>query len=209
MTLEAAIAMPFFLAFVLALICMVKLTVTDMALSHAVSETVKQMAASAYPVELLANEAHRVYQESGVGGKVSEWLGHIQAARDKVLQGEQWVQDYRAFIPDILVSLVEWEQKMREQMEQAAAGEVEQFVRQHIDPVVRSAFKEAVYHYADEQVLRKERLTVTEVELPRFWGSEQRDIGIVAEYTFRLPIPFIDKTVTLRKKAYERIWVGA
>lgn len=207
--MEAAIAMPFFLAFVLALICVVKLTVTDMALSHAVSETVKQMAASAYPVELLANEAQRVYQESGVGGKVNEWLGHIQAARDKVMQGEQWVQDYRAFIPDILVSLVEWEQKLREQMELAAAGEVELFVRQHIDPVVRSAFKEAVYHYADEQVLRKERLTVTEVELPQFWGSEQREIGIVAEYSFRLPIPFINKTVTLRKKAYERIWVGA
>ncbi|MDF2719729.1 MAG: tadE [Paenibacillus sp.] len=208
-SLEATLALPFFLAFVLALICLVKLTVADMALQNAVSETVKQMAANAYPVELLAVEAKQAYSQSQVGTTADEWLGKIRTARDKLIEGEQWVEDYKAFIPDVLVGWVDWEQQKREQAEHMAKEEFDQFVQQRIDPLVRAAFKEAVMHYADEKVLKKGSLTVSEVVLPSLAGSGNRFIGITAQYSVKLPIPFVNKTITLRKKAYERIWTGA
>jgi hypothetical protein len=208
-SLEATLALPFFLAFVLALICLVKLTIADMALQNAVSETVKQMAANAYPVVLMADEALQAYSQSRVGVVADEWLAKIRTARDKLVQGEQWVEDYEAFIPDALVGWVQWEQQKREQAEHMAKEELDQFVRDHIDPLVRAAFKEAVMHYADEEVLKKERLVVSEVILPGLASTGSRFVGITAQYSVKLPIPFINKTITLRKKAYERIWTGA
>lgn len=208
-SLEATLALPFFLAFVLALLCLVKLTVSDMALQHAVSETVKQMAASAYPVQLLADEALQAYAQSGVGRTADEWLAKIRSARDKLVQGEQWVEDYKAFIPEPLVGLVEWERQKREQAEQLAGEQLESFVRQRIEPLVHAAFKEAVLLAADERVLKAERLAVNEVTLPDFTGAGGRYVGIAASYTVKLPIPFLNKTVTLRKRAIERIWTGA
>lgn len=208
-SLEATVALPFFLAFVLALVCLIKLTVADMALQNAVTETVKQMAANAYPVELLADEAMRAYSQSQVGITIDEWLGKIGSARDKLEQGEQWVEDYKAFVPDFMVRLVDWEKQIREQTGQMAQDQADRFVEERISPVVRSAFKEAVLRYADENVLKEDRLTVTEVVLPSFSDPDKRFIGITAQYTVKLPIPFLNKTVTLRKKAYERIWTGA
>lgn len=208
-TLEATLALPFFLAFVLALVCLIKLTVADMALQNAVAETVKQTAASAYPVELLSNEAKQAYSQSAAGAFVDEWLDKIAAARDKLIQGEQWVEDYKAFVPDFLVRLVEWEQMKREQTGQMARDEAERFAEEHIAPLARAAFKKAVMHYADTAVLKEERLTVTGVTLPGFADPDKRFIGITAQYDVKLPIPFIHKSITLRKQAYERLWIGA
>ncbi|GAA3404578.1 hypothetical protein GCM10020370_24490 [Paenibacillus hodogayensis] len=202
-------ALPFFLAFVLALACLIKLTVADMALQSAVAETTKQMAASAYPVDQLAEEAIQAYAQSGVGQKASEWLGQIGAARDKLEQGEQWVEDYKAYIPDFMVNLVEWEREIREKTAQMALDEAERFVAERITPLVHAAFKQAVMHYADEGVLKADKLSVTRVVLPRFGSDDNRLIGITAEYTVKLPIPFVRKTITLRKTAVERIWTGA
>ncbi|MDF2657543.1 MAG: tadE [Paenibacillus sp.] len=208
-TLEATLAMPFFLAFVLALICMIKLTVADMALQNAATETVKQMAASAYPVQLLADEALRLYGQSQAGGFVEQWLGHIRSARDKLTQGEQWVEDYKAFIPDLFVDWVDWERQKREQLEKLGTDEYDRYVESHIDPAVRTAFKLAVLRYADRNVLKEDKLTVSKVVVPSFTDPGRRFVGIEAEYVVRLPIPFVNKTVKLRKKAYERIWTGA
>lgn len=52
-TLEATIILPFFLVFVLALITIIHIIMTELALQSAVHETVKQMAAHMYPVYLL------------------------------------------------------------------------------------------------------------------------------------------------------------
>lgn len=208
-SLEATLALPFFLAFVLALVCVIKLTVADLALHNAVTETVKQMAANAYPVELLAEEAVQAYSQSQVGSTVSDWLDRITSARSKLVQGEQWVEDYKAFIPDQLVHIVELERQKREQAEQLAIDQYEQFVNDYINPLIRAVFKEAVMHYADEDVLTEDKLAVIDVVLPSLLNGDNKFIGITAEYTVKLPIPFISKTVTLRKKAYERIWTGA
>ncbi|HEY0828978.1 MAG TPA: TadE family protein [Bacilli bacterium] len=51
--LEAALIMPLFLVFVLSLITLIKISIIDIALSSAVSETTKQIAAHMYPVDLL------------------------------------------------------------------------------------------------------------------------------------------------------------
>src|SRR5690606_28578665 len=130
-----ALAMPFFLSFVLALICFIQLTVTELALHHAVTETSKQLAASAYPVELLAVEARDRYQESQLGQTVDQWTERIRTARSKLLQGETWVEDYSAFIPEWLVQLVGWEKTKREQAEQLAVQQYEAFIEEQIKPL--------------------------------------------------------------------------
>lgn len=208
-SLEAALALPFFLAFVLALICLIKLTVADLALQNAVNETVKQIAANGYPVQLLADEAMQAYANSPAGGFVDQWLSRIRSARDTLEQGEQWVDDYRAFIPDLLVRWVDWEQQKRAQAERLAEDEYEKFVHEHIEPLVNAGFKEAVLHYADTNVLDEAQLRVVHVDVPRLHEAGDKFIGIEAEYVVKLPIPFVHKTVKLRKKAYERLWTGA
>ncbi|MDF2721347.1 MAG: hypothetical protein K0Q59_1022 [Paenibacillus sp.] len=200
MTLEAVVALPFFLAFVLALICVIKLTVADIALHNAVSATVKQVAANGYPIEVMANEAKDAFVNSDFGQTILEWVGHVQAVRDKIEQGEQWVDDYRAFIPDWLFETIDLERRKREQAEQQVADS--------LNSLVNAAFKQAVLHYADTHVLNRDSLTIVEVELPSFTSRDQPFIGITAEYTVRLPIPFLDKRVTLRKRGYERLWFG-
>lgn len=208
-TLEATLALPFFIAFVLALLCMIKLTVADMALQNAATETVKQMAANAYPVQLLAEEALRLYGQSQAGGFVEQWLGSIRSSRDKLTQGEQWVEDYKAFIPDLFVDWVDWERQKREQLEKLGTDEYDRFVQNQIDPAVRAAFKLAVMRYADGNVLKEDKLTVSKVVVPSFTDPERQFVAIEAEYEVSLPIPFVRKTVKLRKKAFERIWTGA
>ena len=209
MTLEATLAAPFFMAFVLALICAVRLTVADMALQHAVTEAVKHMTSNAYPAELLAKEAASMYAASPVGTVTEQLLGHIRSARDLLLQGEQWADDYRAFVPDLVVSWMEWERRKREQAELLTREQYERFLEETIDPLVRAAFKEAVYTYADETVLAKDRLSVTGVRLPDLASGTDKLLEIEAEYTVKLPVPFLDRTVKIRKRASERIWVGA
>ncbi len=57
MTLEAALTIPIFLAFVLFLASMIRISVADMALDRAVSETGEAITANAYPVALAKNAA--------------------------------------------------------------------------------------------------------------------------------------------------------
>lgn len=53
MVIEAAIIMPFFLAFVIAMISFVQIAVAEMALQSSVSETTKQVSAHMYPIYLM------------------------------------------------------------------------------------------------------------------------------------------------------------
>jgi len=205
-TLEAALTMPFFLAFALAFITLIQLAVIDMALRNAVTETVKQMAANTYPVALLSNEAKQAFESSKVGETVEQLIAQVSAAKQRIEQGEQWVNDYKAFIPDFLVRLVQWEQQKRIAMEQLAKDEYDRFVESNVDPIVRSAFREAVLLNSDPHVINRERLSIEKVVLPSFEQKDRAMIGIEARYEVPLAIPFFRRTVTVRKLAYERVW---
>lgn len=206
--LEAALVMPFFLAFVLAMASVIKLTVTDLALQRALTETTKPIAAYAYPVELLAGEARDAYESSKLGSAVNEVLSRVASARDKLLQGEQMAEQYEAFIPDFMLSLISWEQMRREQLETMSQDQVDAFVDSQLNPVIRGVFQKLVLQAADPKAIVGERLRIVDVKLPKLGSKEEAFIGLTAEYDVRLPIPFYKKKITLRKQAFERLWIG-
>jgi hypothetical protein len=208
-TLEAAIAMPFFLSFLLAVYCIIRLTIADLALQNAVAETVKMFSAHAYPVKVLAEEARQLNEGMLDDNWVMQTIERARLAREKLIQGEEWADDFRAYIPDHLVHLVDWEREMRTNAEQLAKDEYERLMEERLRPLIRAAFKEALLRYADAGVLKEERLSVVKVDLPSLFDSDKAFLGIEAEYAVTLPIPFMQKTIVLRKKAYERIWTGA
>ncbi|WP_127584517.1 hypothetical protein [Paenibacillus koleovorans] len=207
--LEAALVMPFFLAFVLALAVLLKLGMADLALQRALSETVKPIAAYAYPVELAALEVKQAYDRSEVGSEVNEVIARTKAAREMLVRGEQWTDRFEAFIPDFMLDWIEWERQKRVWLETESTERVKELQASVLQPIVREAFKKLVLQAADSTVIAGARLRVVDVELPKLADREHAFIGLAAEYDVRLPIPFFQRTVTLRKQAYERLWVGA
>jgi hypothetical protein len=207
--LEAALIMPFFLAFVLAMAVVIQLAVTDLALQRALTETTKPIAAYGYPMQLLAREAKASYENSSVGVLVGDVTSRVISARDKLLQGEQWADRYEAFIPDFILSLVDWEQQFRMSIEQSAQDQASSIWDDPVQPIVQAAFKKLVMQAADPNVINAERLRVVNVKLPNLFRGDQAFIGVEAEYDVSLPLPFAARTVTLRKQSYERLWVGA
>ncbi|QGS68918.1 hypothetical protein CV093_12315 [Oceanobacillus sp. 143] len=48
-----------------------------------------------------------------------------------------------------------------------------------------------------------------EVDLPSSLnGAADSYFGITATYDLDLTVPFVEKTITIKKQAYERLWVG-
>lgn len=207
-TLESLIALPAFLAFVIALNCLIQVSITELALQSAVSETTKQIAAHIYPVRLLYGEAKRKL----VGSKAGTWLQNIidrvQTVQTKVTDAEDLAKAYERYIPEPILQWVEWEKQRREQLEEAGRDGAEQLVRQTVDPLLCKAFQPIVMHFADTRVLKSERLEVETVKVPSLEPGGDSFVGVQAKYEMKLPIPFWSKTITIRKQAYERAWVG-
>lgn len=71
LTLEAAMVMPIFLLFVVFLATIIRISVADMALKQAVSETTEIFATSAYPIAVASGSA-----ESAANKKVEEYTNN-------------------------------------------------------------------------------------------------------------------------------------
>jgi hypothetical protein len=209
--LEAALVLPLFLSFILMLIAFIQISLAEMALQSAVSETTKILAVNMYPVDLLYAEAQSRWDQSSANGWIEQALGRVDSVRQKAVDSEQFVEDYEKWIPQPVVKLMEWEKTHREQMEALAHAETEeakQNIKDAYTPLLNAAFTPLVSLYANKSRLQTNRLKVTEVVLPNLSSKEQVFIGIEAKYEVPLHVPFFRKTVVIRKKALERAWVG-
>ncbi|TBL80248.1 TadE/TadG family type IV pilus assembly protein [Paenibacillus thalictri] len=207
--LEAALVLPLFVSFVIAIIAFIQIAVTEMAVQSAVSETTKLIATGMYPVDLLYREAKTQWTQSKPYAAYSSVLDKITGFRSKVETAETFVDDYAAFIPDPVVSIVEWEKEKREHVETMAQDKAEEYVTSIYKPLLNQAFTAVVSASVNKTVLDPARLRVVEVTLPNLESKDEAVISIEAEYELNLLIPFYHKTVHIRKKAYERAWVGA
>ncbi|WP_253735817.1 hypothetical protein [Paenibacillus sp. FJAT-26967] len=192
MVLEAALILPMFVSFVIALIVCIQISIADMALRSAVGESTKVLAANMYPAETLYQQA----SQSGV-----PLLDHIKTIRDRAAQADEFIESVEAFIPDPVAGLIDWVR----QIGSKAEGQVDMAA----DSVLKDAMKPVVYSFADPEILKKDRFHVTGVTLPSFDSQDQVFIGFEVEYEFPLAVPFFSRTLTLKKRALERVWLGA
>lgn len=73
-----------------------------------------------------------------------------------------------------------------------------------LTPVVQSKFEQS----NEDALFNKEKLQV-KVEPPSSLSGGDAYIGIIATYEVSITAPFVNKKITLQKKAYERLWSGA
>jgi hypothetical protein len=209
--LEAALVLPLFLSFVLLLVGFIQVSLAEMALQSAVSDTTKVIAANMYPLDLLYQEARSKWEQSSAKGLIDQTLGRIDTAKQKVVQAEEFVDEYERWIPEPVVKLMGWEKNQREELEalsQAGTEEAKQQIKAFYQPKLNSALTPMVVSYANKTRLKPERLKVTKVIFPDLNNKEEAFIGIEAQYEVPLAIPFFKKKIVIRKHAYEHAWVG-
>lgn len=204
-SLEAAVLMPFFLAFIFLLILLVKIAIADMAVKSAAVEATKMVATHLYPVELLVEEAIQKFGESKIGSGLNELLARVESMQGKLERTEQFVDDYAAWIPEPFVRLVKWEKELRESMASQTGGGWQEYLQ----PKINQAMKPIVTMFADAELLDFDRLDVVHVDWPSLSNRDQAFLGVELQYRFPIHLPFYRLDFIIKKKAYERVWLGA
>jgi len=207
--IEASLILPIFLSFVLVLNSFIQISIAQVALQTAVSETAKQIATHMYPVSLLYREAERKVTSSHTGVIIQQVIDRIIQTRSKAEGTEDFVAQYASFIPEPIVVLLEWEKKKRELLEATGKDTSQKVLDQTFNPLINKAFTALVLQFADPKVIDYSHLKVIEVKLPNLAAESEAFIAIEAQYEISIPIPFFQQTITLRKRAVERVWKGS
>src|SRR5665647_377786 len=207
--IEASLILPIFLSFVLVLNSFIQISIAQVALQTAVSETTKQIATHMYPVSLLYREAERKVKSSHTGMIIQQVIDQIIQTRSKAEGTEDFVAQYASFIPEPIVVLLEWEKKERELLEESGQDTSQKVLDQTFNPLINKAFTALVLQFADPKVIDYGHLKVIEVKLPNLAAESEAFIAIEAQYEISIPIPFFQQTITLRKRAVERVWKGS
>jgi hypothetical protein len=181
----------------------------QIALQTAVSETTKQIATHMYPVKLLYMEAESKIAGSHTGDIIQRVLEQIIETRSKVTDSEDLVEQYASYIPEPIVLFLEWEKKHRELLEANGQDMSQQLLDHTFNPLVNQAFTKLVLTFTDNQVIQPNHLKVVEVQLPNITLPSEALIAIEAQYDIQLAIPFFNRTLALRKRAVERLWIGS
>jgi hypothetical protein len=207
--LESALILPLFLTFIVALILFIQISLAEMALQSAVTETAKSIATQLYPVKLVVQEAKIKYDQSQTSSVINSVITRVQSARGKIIGAEDFIDDYSAYIPDQILDILKLEKEMREQGEGALQTEYNSFIENQFRPRVNDAFTPIVFAYSDSALIRRDNLKVTSVIFPDLLTGGEKYFGVEAQLAYRLRLPFINRTLMLKKRAFERAWLGA
>ncbi|NQX64669.1 pilus assembly protein [Paenibacillus alba] len=207
--LEASFVLPFFLAFVVGLVVCIQIAVLELALQAGVSEATKSIAGQLYPVQLLVQEAKSKLAQSRPVEMLTGVIERVQSARTQVTNAENLADEYAAYIPEPLLELIRWEKEKRELSEDKGAEALDEFYDVHIKSRMQTVFTPIVYAFCDERTVPKDTFKVTSITLPSMENGRNAILSIEAQITYKLPLPFISQRIILKKRAYERAWVGA
>lgn len=188
---EASIITPIFLALLLFFITFIRMAIIDIALQHAVNETTKQMAAYFYTVDMLVPEQEAqisVTQESSAERPLLNW--------EKWKEVEKWLREYEAYLPEEISVLLSFKDGIEKKMDEL------------YQQVLTDIFKPLLMRHIDQTLIDHRSLYVTGVVFPNVSKKTNPYVGIELRYDFALPVPFLSRTVSLQKQAYERVWVG-
>lgn len=207
--LEASLILPIFLAFVVGLVLFIQIAIIEMAIQSGVSEATKTIAGQLYPVRILVQKAQSTYDQSRAADMLNTAVNQVQSARNHVTNTEGFIEDYAAYIPDSVVELIRWEKEKRELGEGMAQDELNGLYESQVKPRMLAAFTPIVFAFCDKSLVDKDNFKVTSVTLPSMEQSGEAFFGIEAQLTYKLFIPFMSQSIVVKKRAYERAWVGA
>ncbi len=187
-TLEAAIAVPLLLTFIIALGAFIRLSMMEAGLRSAVSQAAHQLAVQAYPLHLLTESMSR----TELVRKLNEWHDKAESGKTKV---EDWLEEYGELIPAPLSEAVRLALDAADQLEE------------ELTEPVRAAFQPLVAHYLPRH-MEGDRLRVSALSYPLMDKDGEPMVKLEAEYEAPIRVPFVSRTVTLRAAAWERLWIG-
>ncbi|RIX52752.1 pilus assembly protein [Paenibacillus nanensis] len=184
--LEAALVMPILLFLLVGFSVLISLCASQMALQTTASQSVRQIAAHMYPVEL-AQE-----QLQAASGALAPSLPNPMPEWSEI------AADVAGWLPDPAGEFVssalrgDWRP-----LQNLAATELGKSV---IEPFVRQ--------FANPYLLKAERVRLSYISLPDLKEKEEPYIAIALEYEFPIKIPFTNRKLVLKEQAYERVWVS-
>ena len=189
-TLEAAVVMPFFILFVVFLIFMIRFALIDIAINQAAGETAKNVATQVYLAKRLVDTVMDNLQPSG---KYTEIIQDAKGIAEDILSGMDQLGLTEQFY-DTVESLGDAaEDAGNDAISSVASGVVQPLVLKELESAIAIGFVE------------EDKVNVKRVSM----GEGFKYIELVVEYEIELPIPFIERTFKLQKKAYERLWMGS
>lgn len=179
LTLEAALVMPIFLLFTVFLATMIRIAVADMALKQSVSETTEVIATHAYPAALAEAE--------------------MRGALDSFIKNQTEEEFSLSEAEDLLGTAFEaFDIDLHGYLEQVAG-----------DGPVRNMVVSKFEQANPDPFFSSDRIEVDILESPSSLSSSNSPLfGISATYDLGIQAPFIDRTITLEQRAFERMWVG-
>lgn len=196
MSLEGVIVLPFFIAFAVTLIILIRISIVQMALQSAVSETTKQIATHYYPMAI----AYGKWQQTDLAQGIDKAMGYADQAQAKV-------DEYGAMVPPILIDGTETKLNGSEvRISDWCDEQVNNAAKAAVSPLAEAAVKAV----ADRNVLNVDKISAKVVDIPDMDElSKSGYIAIEAEYEMALNIPFIHvEPIKIKKRAVERAWIG-
>ncbi|SFS47456.1 TadE/TadG family type IV pilus assembly protein [Paenibacillus sp. BC26] len=218
-TLEAALLLPIVLMVVIFFIGLIRLNTVQMALHSTVSQTVRQAAANIHPVDLalqkLSSSVGAAQESGSAESAVTEPQAEAGAATVAKSDSEVGV---KAVLPTVLEQLPGVDviaEKLEDWLPAPAGLLLSSALQGDWKPVADAAATEAgrgiieplLRQEADKSVLDPEELRLSKLSLPDLKNKSEVSLLIEAEYEFKLGFPFTKKSIVLKERAQERVWV--
>ncbi|GIP22589.1 pilus assembly protein [Paenibacillus sp. J22TS3] len=189
--LEASLVLPVFLLLVFFLIYMVQMTVISTQMQTVVSNTVKQVSSSMYPIALAVQSVKD--KEGGTAGKVNLQMPKISLSEWAAKFTSQMQPPFSDWIKDAAARGDEPLQDLKNQLSEAL-----------LDPVV----KPLIHPFLDGTILDEGRLHVSQVVVPDLKSGANPYFGLEISYELPIKVPFTKNKIALQSKAVERLWIG-
>lgn len=112
---------------------------------------------------------------------------------------DKWLNSFLSWVPDSIKPTIE--ALLTNQLNESLS-----------QPVLNSLFKPIYWQYVErsykDNLIRYDQLNIELVSIP-FINNDESMFGIEVRYEFRLSLPFYQRIILIRKRAYERVWFGA
>ncbi|WP_245596110.1 AAA family ATPase [Paenibacillus taiwanensis] len=193
--LEAAILLPMVLLLFLFLIYMIQAALIASALQSSATNSVKMVAAHMYPVALALQNV----ESSSAGSQIKKFSRPPAMAIR--LTVNEFGHKFGRVLPQPAGTWVEDKAKW--------AGLYAESLGEQAQAVVGQAlFQPLLARYGVQGVLTSSRIRVTHLKLPDLKEKQEPYIALELEYDLPMRVPLLMKTVTLRARAAERVWIG-